>query len=65
MRGGPLRLGPRPRGVRREQAGPVTAGPETGGQGGPNAEKNKLQTETLPTPTFGHPSQEGIFLGAH
>ena len=51
MRGGgaPLRLGPRPRGGRREQDGPVPAGPETGGQGGPNAEKNNLQTETLPT----------------
>ena len=32
---------PRPRGVRREQDGPVTASPETGGKGGPNAEKNK------------------------
>lgn len=33
----PLRLGPRPKGVRREQDGPVPAGPETGGEDGPNA----------------------------
>ena len=48
----PLWLGSRPRSVRREQDCPVTEGPETGGKGGPNAEKNKLQTETLPSFAF-------------
>ena len=38
----PLGLGSRPRGVRWEQDCPVTEGAETGGKGGPNAEKNKF-----------------------